>query len=147
MEWAQAPKGENARSPGNLKGQTGSNDEILGRAERASQAEEFWFYSLGTGNHREFLEFWFLASFTTARTWRWPCYTISLTPTWQWLRLYLLLDTTSNSPTQSSLAPKSLKPTIPPSGFSWFLQRRNSSGEKIHSARSTSKHRTARHAF
>lgn len=87
---------------------------LVGR--KGFSGKECWFYSQGTGNHRRFLEFWFLASFPTARTWRWPCDTLSDTNL-KWLMLNLLLDTTRNRPAQSSLASKSLKFSIAPLGF------------------------------
>lgn len=65
---SRGSKGEKICPPEDLKeSQIGSNDEMLGRVGRPFQDEQFWFFSQGTGSHNRFLEFWFLASFLTAR--------------------------------------------------------------------------------
>lgn len=102
-EWAEALRGENTWPPEYLKeGQIGSNDETLGKADRAFQAEEFWFYSQGSGSHRGLLELIsdLIAYSQDLEVDMW--YSLSNTncsrPPWQWLSLYLLLDTTTAQP-------------------------------------------------
>ena len=47
-EWAEALKCEKVWLPEGLKeGQIGSNDEMLGKVDRAFQAEKFWFLFSG----------------------------------------------------------------------------------------------------
>lgn len=69
----------------------------------------------------------------------------------KWLRLNLLLDTTRNSPAQSSLASKSPKSSIAPLGFPDSYKERSPQGKPVPSekpkANSTNGHGMAQHQF